>query len=419
MRLQSVCGGKTISVWEKLIVILLALGPILQHYKGLFVNAAVTMLLVLLPFVAVKLLHKGSVPLRRLTLVLPLMLLFVYEVVAHGTTVMETGQAFVFILYFLAVAAGCLNTKYFVRAITAVAIIASVAIIVQYICYYLLGFHLQLAPTSLLSQQGQQWVLLAQTGRVSVTGKPISFYRPSAFFLEPSHMFIYMFTPLLITLLSPNFGKREFRIAALITVGMIFSTSGMGILTAAGAWLLFLAKNGGKNTRLDLRKLLRPRSVLILLALLVVVVCLMIWVPFFRNSVMRIFSSGSDYKNAVSGRVTSGIGVLQGMTGKQLLFGVADNTKAVAVNLTGFSEEMYKYGIVGTLVSYLFYVQGLFRLKNQFFWVSLIVIVMSFFTQHSHSSFFMLYCAFTFTEGFRRQQEAAESGSIEISHPSR
>lgn len=404
MKQKRICTEKSTSFLEKLVVTVLALCPILQHYKGIFVNASVTLLLLMFPYVVLKLLHVGSIKMKRLTLVFPLMLTFLYEVASHGTSVTEAGQAVVFIVYFTAVAAGCLDTKHFVRAVTGVSVIASILIIVQYVCYYILGFHLQLVPTDLLLDKSEQWVLLAQTGRVSVTGKVISFYRPSSFFLEPSHMFIYTFTPLLITLLSPDFGKKQFCIAALLTVGMVFSTSGMGIASAAGAWVLFLGKNGGKSSRLDIRKFFRPRSVLIFLILVVGVIALFIWVPFFQRSVLRVFSSGMDYKNAVSGRVAGGAKVLSGLSTTQLIFGVADNTVGVTAPMTGFSEEMYKHGIIGTAISYLFYIQGLLRLKDQYFWVCFLAIVMSFFSQHSHSSFFMLYCAFTFTEGFRQNQ---------------
>lgn len=400
---------KSISTVEKICVFLLAMCPILQHYIGLFVNASISLTLIMLPYVAIKLLHAGKFKMSRLSLVIPLILLFFYEVAAHSTSVTELGQAVVFSLYFLAIAAGCLNTEYFVKAITVVSVVASLCIIIQYFCYYILGFHLQLVPTRLLLAKSEQWVLLAQTGRVSVTGKPIRFYRPSAFFLEPSHMFIYMFTPLLINLLSNNITKKQLRISILLTIGMICSTSGMGIAAAAGAWLLYLGKNSKKNSRLDIRKFFRPRSALILLILIVFAVCLFLFVPFFRNSVLRVISSGSDYKNAVSGRVTGGLSVLNKLKGAKLFLGVADNTHGLDVNLSGFAEEMYKYGIIGTFISYLFYLQGLFRLKNQYFWVAALAIIMSFFSQHSHSSFFMLYCAFTFTEGLQQKQSEIQT----------
>ena len=409
MQKQQLRKEKSVSVTEKICVFLLAMGPILQHYVGLFVSASISLLLIMLPYVGIKLLHTGKFKPSRLSFILPLIILFFYEVAAHGTNVTELGQAVVFSLYFLAIAAGCLSTEYFVKAITVISAAASICIIIQYFCYYILGFHLQVVPTSLLLERSEQWVLLAQTGRVSVTGKPISFYRPSAFFLEPSHMFIYMFSPLMIHLLAKEFTKKRLCISILLTVGMICSTSGMGIAAAAGTWLLFLGKNSKTNNRLDIRKFFRPRSALILLTLIVFAAGLFAFVPFFRNSVLRVIGSGDDYKNAVSGRLDGGLSVLDDLKGLKLFFGIADDTEAVNVNLTGFTSEMYRYGIIGTLISYVFYVQSLLRLKNQYFWVAALAVIMSFFSQHSHSSFFMLYCAFTFMEGFRQTQLANES----------
>lgn len=409
MQTQQLRKEKPVSTIEKICVFLLAMTPILQHYVGLIVSASVTLLLVMLPYVAIKLLHTGKFKMRRLSLVLPLIVSFFYEVAAHGLNVMELGQAVVFSFYFLAIAAGCLSTKHFVKAITAISVAASLCILVQYFCYYILGFHLQMAPTSLFLERSEQWILLAQTGRVSVTGRPIRFYRPSAFFLEPSHMFIYMFAPLILNLLSHNPTKKQLRISMLLTIGMICSTSGMGIAAAAGVWLLFLGKNSKKNSRLDIRKFFRPRSALILLVLIVFAAGLFLFVPFFRNSILRIISSGDDYSNAVSGRISGGSYVLNKLKGVQWLFGASEDTTRLGVNLTGFTSEMYKYGIMGTLISYLFYFQGLLRMKNQYFWVAALTIVMSFFSMHSHGSFFMLGCAFTFTEGLRQEQLKKET----------
>ena len=264
MRINDVSsnGYYPVSIIDKICIFLLAICPILQHYKGLFVNAAVTVLLFVVLLALVKVYKKRYLGVRCIKFVFPLVLFFFFKVIDHGTTVTEFGQAVVFSILVITIANGCFNTKYFLNIITIVSVIACICIIIQYICYYFFNFHFQMVPTSLLLPKSSQWILGAETGRASITGRISRFYRPSAFFLEPSHMFIYMFTPLTLLLLSEKFTQRERNLSILLSFGMVLSTSGMGILTVVGLWIVFLGRRGGK---FSLSKLFRPKTVLIIL----------------------------------------------------------------------------------------------------------------------------------------------------------
>ena len=394
----------SVRVTEKLTIILIALCPILQHYKGIYINAAVSVLLLLLPYAFSTLVMKRYIDCSLVPLVLPLAVNFLFQVVDHGTSVTEAGQAAVFIFYVIVLAAGGLSTTFFIRAITVVSVVASVCIIIQYFCYYILHFHLQVVPTSLLLPRANQWVLLAQTGRYSITGKMIKFYRPSAFFLEPSHMFIYTFTPSTLRVLTAE-TKREKLVSAILVLGLILTTSGMGILCGLMLIVLYLGK-AGKAKRLApiIRKLLQPKNIGLLLAFLILFVVAYFRVPFIHNSVERILFSGTDFTTAVSGRLNSGWNVIKAMRGKQLLIGVKDGLSGITASMSAFNETMYQYGIIGVILSYIFYACGLLKLKREFFWVALVVIALSFFSQHTHSTMFIIYEVFVFLEGYRSQR---------------
>ena len=395
---------------DRVCTFLLALTPLLQHYRGIFVNASVSLLLVIFPYCAIRLIAEGKALRGRLTLVFPLILFFLYKVVDHGTSVTEAGQAFVVAVYAVAIAAGCFDTKFFLKCVVAISLTACVLIILQYICYYLLGFHLQCAPTSLLLERSQQWVKLAQTGRASITGRATRFYRPSAFFLAPSHMFLYLFTPFLITLLSPEQSGRQKRIALLLTCGLVLCTSGMGIFTTIGGWLLYIGKKGGRSNRFSLGKFFRPRNIAVLAGLAVIALLLYLYVPFFQNSITRVFGSGYDYTNAIEGRVGLASVLVKSMSSLEWLIGVSDNLAGIEFNMSGFYGTLYMYGILGLVISYWYYGQSLLRLKNQYFWVGAVMIVVSLFSAHTHSTFFMLYSMFIFTEGYREQRETVREG---------
>lgn len=106
------------------------------------------------------------------------------------------------------------------KSASRIAQVASILIIVQYVCHYIFGFHLKLVPVSLLLPESSQWIAGAETGQVGINGIRSELYRPSAFFLEPSHMFLYVFPILFVFLLSPNIDNWRRKIAILLTVGL-------------------------------------------------------------------------------------------------------------------------------------------------------------------------------------------------------
>lgn len=170
--------------FDYLFVLLFALLPILMNYRGLIINASVTVVIVLLPYAVYKILTRRFFSVDSFRLLLPLALFWLFKVIDHGTSIVEVGQVFVYIVLFMAFASGCVDSKLLIKVSIGISCFATFCIICQYICYYILGFHLALVPTSFLLQGSQQWVQLAQTGTISVTGRTMSFYRPSSFFLN-------------------------------------------------------------------------------------------------------------------------------------------------------------------------------------------------------------------------------------------
>ena len=403
MRTELQAKGPNENLLDRLCIILLAFCPILQHYKGLFINSAVTVLIVVFPYVLMKLMRKRILFLSDVKFVSTLILFFGFKVIDHGTTITEAGQAVIFSILVIAIASGCFDTKLFIRIVTIISATASVCIILQYICYYLLGRHIQMVPTSLLLAKSSQWVLGARTGRASITGRRIMFYRPSAFFLEPSHMFIYLFMPLALALLGDETETHNKKTAMLISAGMILSTSGMGILTAIGIWFVYFGQKR-KNKQFSLLEFLKPKGLLLAAGSVLAFVVMFRYVPFFKSSILRIVGSGQDYKNAITGRVSAGNELVRSIHGVQRWFGVEDRLAGIEFNMSGFNATMYQYGVVGTVISYLFYLQGIFKIRHVYFWISLVIIALSFFSAHTHSTMFMIYAVFVFTEGYKRLQ---------------
>jgi len=193
--------NKKSNTWDKIAAVLLALCPLLQHYKGLVDNAATTVLMI----VAFYLLFRVLPQLKTLTFkatrpVLILIIFFVFKLIAHGTNISELGQVVLFIFLLLAYVLDCIDVKFLIKAATLIAALAGAIIILQYFCFYIFSFHIQCVPTGLLLPSAKAWIWGAKTGLGGITGKVGTLYRPSAFFLEPSHLYLYCFPFLMLTL---------------------------------------------------------------------------------------------------------------------------------------------------------------------------------------------------------------------------
>jgi len=436
-KVSSVCSGLVKAVDKKKILldtlcaILLALCPLLQNYKGIFVDARATALIILAPYILIRFWLENKV---NWWLVLPLICFGVCKIFDDGTSIAELGREGLVCLFLLAAASGVVNTKVFIRAITSIALVASALILIQYVCYYIFDFHLQLAPTSLFLKSSQQWVGLAQTGKISILGNPMKMYRPSAFFLEPAHMAIYCTPSVLFLLLKPNFSKRRGIAAAIVTLGVFACTSGLGIVLCVGIWFLFLAFYFGEtfgDKPISLGKIkikgisikefsfkgipfgkkriaafkfkgyyFRPINVAFVLSMFVALILAYICVPVFRNSINRIIFTNGGY-NAIAGRTNSGMKAVAGLQGFEWLVGKAVPGPESEKYMSAFYQMIYKYGLIGFGLSYVFYVTSLIKLKREYFWMALMVLGLSYFSVHTHGSAYLLFFCFLLLEGHK------------------
>jgi hypothetical protein len=111
-----------------------------------------------------------------------------------------------------------------------------------------------------------------------------------------------------------------------------------------------------------------------------------------RNTVNRSFVNDSG-STAIAGRVRRTINHMKKMSARDLIIGYS---KDVAVsefefNTAGFFATLFKQGIIGVILSYWFYLRGLRNLHSANFWYTLVIVALSFFTAHTHGTFYMLF----------------------------
>lgn len=390
-------GSQNRTILDRLCAFLLAISPILQHYKGVYENAGFTVLLIAFPILTLRFFTKHGgrrFNSRNLIAILPLLLFELYTAVDHNVSLLRLLYIAFMMWIFFCVAAGCVNTVYFLKYATNIVSLAAILLVVQYISHYLFHRTLDLRPLKLLVSQDVIWVRSLSISRVG------RLYRPAAFFLEPSHLFIYCFPIVAVLLLSPNMTKWRRNKALLLSGAMLLSTSGFGIIVTVGLLgvylLLYRSDVRRKNV---MNKLMSSKTILTAAALLAVLVLCYFTIPVFQRSVNRIILP-TEGSSAIDGRIRLARNYIKTISGKAVLFGEKNVTGNLEFNLAGFFATYIKWGILGLLFTYWFYCRGLFILKSAYFWISLIIVVISFFTAHTHGTFYMLYYVIFLMEGY-------------------
>ena len=405
-------GNENNAFGDKICALILALAPLLQHYKGLVENAGFTVLLLITPVLFLHTVNKLNIGLHNrkcLFAIIPLVIFFFYTILVRDFNAMKLGYVLLMVWIFMCVSNGSINISYFFKYATRIAMLATIAIFFQYIAQNFFGKMIELRPLSYLVSQDVIWVRNAETirdvGYIS---------RPSGFFLEPSHFFLYTFPIITILLLSTKKDKKRFRTALFLSLGLLFSTSGMGVAFVLGIWLLYYAlyRKSSDGDKVRMKDLFTVNNVILLLFFGLVVLLAYRLIPFFQHSIDRIFTE-EETTNAIDGRVRLARNYVRHISGRAVWFGTPNVIDELDFNLSGFFATYIKWGVFGLIFSYWFYIQGIFKLKGPYFWLSMIIVVISYYTAHTHGTFYMLYYLIFLMNGY---YEASLEGETDVSY---
>ena len=405
-------GSRNDNIADKFCAFIMAAAPILQHYKGVVQNAGFTVLLMIVPWLTIRFftrLRAGLVEKKCLAAAVPILLFELYCAIIHPSGAMRLFYQFFMIWLFICMAGGAVNMRYFLRIAVTIVCIAAVLLVFQYGMHYVLHRTVNLRPFSLLVSENNIWIRHAERGM-----REGALYRPAAFFLEPSHLFLYSFPLLGVLLLSPGMTRWRKRRALIVTAAMVLSTSGMAIVAVVGIWGLYLLfyKNNEERRAITLSKIFSPKTITIGVILLVALGVAYFNVPILQRTVNRILAS-TEGSSAIDGRIRLASHYIANISGNAVLFGQSNVVQELNFNLAGFFATYIKWGVFGIVLSYWYYVQGLFKLKNAYFWISAIILVISFFTAHTHGTFYMFYYTVFLMNGYYESAElkrAARSG---------
>lgn len=246
-----------------------------------------------------------------------------------------------------------INERLVFGIMSSVSVLASFIVVLQLISHYVLGFNLNpyipfLYKDATLTQY--YTVIYASFDNVSL-------YRPSAFFLEPSHFSEYTIIVLLWHLLK-NREKNRVIIAIIISIGILLTRSGMGIAMVTGAWVVYYI-NG-----LDFKKMENCINAVLVVIGCIAVLYLCFRLPFFQSAMNRVAATDGDY-NAINGRLFWWNYYFSPLSFSQLLLGCGYGAVELDKYMTGFMKLLYCSGIIGVIFFYLMLFQHVER-KDKF-----------------------------------------------------
>lgn len=340
---------------------LFSLSPFLYMYRFPFIKANVAFYTYLLLFIVTIVMKKGRIK-RKDTkaIVFPLVIVMFFYCIfglllIEKSTIYNLGSTNLTSIFttftFIAFAVITFNNKRmrdcYRKNIENIAIFMSIVIILQYIFYYI--FHTTITVDRSFLLPFKNFFTDGVISYINVSGMISNgMFRPSAFFLEPAHFSQFCSIGLASLLIREE--SIINRKAILVTLGMILTTSGIGILTVIMLWGYVLVLN---NQKLSVKVL--TRIIIGLGVLLSILVVFFLTSSAFRMAVLRITTEYAGHSSAIEGRLWSRT-FLEDLSGRAKWFGTGFRnipvygSEKTTYYMTGIIELLYCQGIIGTAI---------------------------------------------------------------------
>ena len=259
---------------------------------------------------------------------------------------------------------GSIRIREIRKIIEAFALVNLVLLVLQLLAYYSAHIRITYIPQQLLHSEFQQSSLITQS---------FGLYRPSALFLEPAHYSQYCCFAFISVLFPISEEKPNFKRAALIGIGCILTTSGMGIGLTFGilVWYIILNQTS-KGTKLF--------SILKWIPIIAIAVIILLQIPFFQTAVQRVMSDVDGY-NAIQGRTSNWGRAIGTMTGKDLWFGYGYSAR-YPWYLSGLPDTIYKYGLVAVILEFFCFIYLMLKKTGNYVWCCCITFIALFCVAH-------------------------------------
>lgn len=271
-------------------------------------------------------------------------ILFCFDTSPYYSTILVIFRTIKYLLYIFSLIVSVLNEfcnyDYMVKCYLKIVNLTTAYIIVQTITYYLFGIKLWGYANVFLYEQEYA---------IRLTTPVNGLFRPTSLFYEPAHYFEFVFFGVVFLLFSEEFSEKKVLISIYITIGIVLSTSGQGIVCTAlvwGMWILrYLIKNGYKKKM--------PRIMVLVMLGGILATVIMIMSKPGQQIIERIVNPNVVGGNAIAGRMGSYFYLLD-LSAREWLFG-AGYGNILPGFFANWAYNIWCLGIVGTILVIIIY----------------------------------------------------------------
>lgn len=311
----------------------LAILPLIMMYRAPGTGMGLSTVLIAIGMIYAGLIILNQLrAINRVSILLPLMVYFIY--VMYKSTGENILLCIAILFHLTAIIFGAVNVTTLKKIVVIISTISACLVILQLLVHTLTGVHIPFINYNLCISSVSSYRSAIISGISTVEGT----YRPSALFLEPAHLTQYCIIGMVFCLFDEAPNMRN---AIIISLGILCTTSGMGIVLVFVCWGWWFLCNNERISGQEkyLRLIVGCFSV-------VIVFEIFMRLDFFSNAVARITGTSSSGYNALHGRFFWWDTFFGDLSWKDLVYGYG-LSEVPGVYFTGFMKQLYAYGIIG------------------------------------------------------------------------
>lgn len=265
------------------------------------------------------------------------------------------------------------------KLIVKVGIFASLYLFLQYLLYYSIGYILNgFIPIFPIYHENYS--------SIDYSTIYAMMYRPTSILLEPAHAARYICVPLIISLFDERIDiKKRNLISIMLSVAIVMTTSGSGIMCVVITWAIYILKLLFKTVKNGKLK----KSYFIFLLILPIIMLLIIKSSIFQSAFYRIVNSDLSNINTAGGaRFRGFVSYFSLPTLNKILgMGYGNITNSdLSAWFSGASYLLYGCGIIGFIVCIIMFLKINKKLNNITGKVLLLIWFILFFVDDSFMS---------------------------------
>lgn len=339
------------------------------------VSLADVLLLIIYPFLILKMIKKGKLNLKKDYA--PFIALFIYILfqtliilfgkdINYITNIVATAGRFMFylftVIYFVPY---FFDRKIGISLYKKICVISTIFLFLQILVVKFWGYYIVGTIPGFPLMRNE----LAEFNQTIMNAGYL--IRPRSFFAEPAHYVSYVSIYLAIGLFTKKNNYKEYFAEIIISIGIIVSNSATGMIVLAFLWAMWILKNFNIR-RIDVKKLL------MIIILFPIAINIVISSEYFKTFLERTFGFGGEgLGSAAVGRFSNFMWAFssENVSVGNFIFG--RGMIEIDKYIPGIPSMFYYFGIIGSLIFVLIMLSMFIKAKYQQKILIMLIIVMS------------------------------------------